>query len=422
MNITRRRFSRIAVAATAGIVSPAIWASERAQAAPIRIGTSVSLTGPLAGSKNALIGYQLWRDDINAAGGLLGRQVEIVAYDDQSSPASVPSLYSKLTDIDKVDVLISPFGSALSAPIMPFVKQRDLFMIGMFALAGNDVVRHNKYFHSGPWGPNSQFNWTRGFFDLAKHAGCKRIAILAADVEGPKIAASGGRTIAQEYGMNVVYDQGYPPTINDFSSILRNIRAAEPDAVFVSSYPSDSVAFVRGLSEIGVGDTVKLLGGAMIGLQYASLLTNLGAALNGIVNAHVCVPEPTIKTDKIADFLARYEPIARSQGLDPLGHYAPPFAYVAGQMIAAAIGGAGSLRHEEMANYLHSNAIDTMMGKVRFNEIGDWTERRVLMIQFRDIKGKDAQQFRQPGKQVVLDPPVLATAELAQPFNKARSS
>jgi branched-chain amino acid transport system substrate-binding protein len=419
--ISRRRFSKIAAGAGVAIAAPAVSRSSRAQGQPIKIGTSISLTGPLAATKNALIGYQLWRDDINAAGGLLGRPVELVTYDDQSSPAQIPSIFSKLVDIDRVDVLLSPYGAVLSAPVMPFVKQRDLFLMGMFTLASNETVRHDKFFNACPWGPSSQVDWVHGFFDLAKAAGCTKVAIMAADLEFSKTSAAGGKATAEGLGMSVVYDQSYPPNQTDFSAILRNIRAAQPDAVFVCSYPPDSTALVRGLSEIGIGDSVKIFGGSMVGPQYAALLAALGPALNGIVNFHLYVPEPTMRNAAIDGFLARYEPLARQQNVDPLGHYIPPFCYAAGQIVEAAVKGARSLNHAEMARWLHANPVDTIVGRAAFNNIGDWTERRVLMVQFRGIVGRDVEQFRQPGKQVILDPPALKTGELAQPFSAARS-
>jgi branched-chain amino acid transport system substrate-binding protein len=290
----------------------------------------------------------------------------------------------------------------------------------MFALAGDDAVRHDKYFHACPWGPNSQVDWARGFFDLARAAGCTKMAIMAADIEFAKISAAGGKAIAEQYGMQVVYDQSYPPNQTDFSTILRNIRATSPDAVFVCSYPPDSTALIRGLSEVGIGDSVKILGGSMIGLQYAALMTSLGPALNGIVNMNLYAPEPTMRNAAVDGFLARYEPIARQQQLDLLGHYIPPFCYAAGQIIEAGVKGAGSLDQAQIARWLHANPVPTIVGRATFNAIGDWTEKRVLMVQFRGIRGRDVEQFRQPGRQVILDPPALRTGDLVAPFQAAR--
>lgn len=422
MTISRRRFGTLAAATGLAVAAPAIWTAGRAQARPIRIGASFSMTGPLSSTKAGLVGLQIWRDDVNAAGGLLGRPVELVTYDDQSTVAQIPSIYSKLVDIDKVDILLSPYGAVLSAPVMPFVKQRNRFMVGMFTLASNDGVKSERFFQSAPWGPDAKVNWARGFFDIAKAIGATRIAILNADVEFAKVSAAGGKIAAKEMGQELVFEQSYPPNTSDFSAILRNVRGMTPDAVFVCSYPPDSSALIRGLSEVGIGDSVKLFGGAMVGPQYAANLQALGPALNGIVNFNLFVPEPTMVSPPVTSFLERYTAIAVPEKLDALGYYIPPFYYTAGQMIAAAVTATGSTESAAMAGWMHANPVKTLMGTVTFNELGDWTQRRVLMAQFRGIKGNDIEQFRQPGRQVILDPPALKSGDLVQPFQKARGA
>ncbi|MEP9377189.1 amino acid ABC transporter substrate-binding protein [Aquabacter sp. CN5-332] len=422
MDVSRRKFGKLAGLASLAVAAPAIWTSGRAQSRPIRIGGSFSMTGPLSATKAGLVGLQIWRDDVNAKGGLLGRQVELVTYDDQSSVAQIPSIYSKLVDIDKVDILLSPYGAVLSAPVMPFIKQRNRFMAGMFTLASNDGVKSERFFQACPWGPDGKVNWARGFFDIAKASGCKRIAVLNADVEFAKVSAAGGKAAIQEMGLELVFEQSYPPNNSDFSAILRNLRATTPDAVFICSYPPDSTALIRGLSEVGIGDSVKLFGGGMVGPQYAANLQALGAALNGIVNFNLFVPEPTMTNAAVNSFLTRYRAIAVPEKLDALGFYIPPSYYVAGEMIAAAVDGSGSTESAAMATWLHANPVRTRVGTATFNDLGDWTERRVLMTQFQGVKGNDVDQFLQAGRQVILNPPALKSGDLIQPFMKARGA
>lgn len=418
MSITRRTFARLGAAAVA---APAVLSGAFAQGQPIRIGCSASLTGPLSSTKSGVIGYELWRDDVNAAGGLLGRQVELVVYDDQSVPSSVPAIYSKLVDVDKVDFLISPYGANLTAPLMPFAKQRDRFLVGIHTLAANDTIKHDKFFQIAPWGPNGAEDWARGFFDLAKAEGIRKMAILAADTEFSKTAAAGGKRVSEQFGMEVPSYQVYPPTNRDFTAILRNIRTSGAEAVFVCSYPPDSAGIARGVQEVGIGDQVRLFGGGMVGPQYASLLENVGPALNGITNFHLYVPEPTLKFEGIEGFLARYAPIAKQRQVDPLGFYIPPFSYAACQLISSAVKATGSLDQAAVAQWLHANPIDTIVGRIAYNEIGDWKERRVLMCQFQGIKGNDVEQFRSPGRQVIVDPAALKSGSL-MPFAQARKA
>ncbi|MCV0396614.1 MAG: amino acid ABC transporter substrate-binding protein [Rhizobiaceae bacterium] len=422
MRLTRRHFTKLGVAASAGLAAPAIWTKGSfAQSDKIRVGCSASLTGPLSGTKNMVIGYELWRDDVNAAGGLLGKEVELIVYDDQSSPSNAPAIYSKLVDVDQVDFLFTPYGANLTATIMPFAQQRDRFIVGILTLASNDKLKHDKFFQAAPWGPDGATNWARGFFDIAERDGVKKMAILAADTEFSKTAAEGGRRVSEEMGMEVVDFQMYPPTNRDFSAILRNIKAAEPEAVFVCSYPADSTAILRGIQEIGLNDSVRLFGGGMVGPQYASLMENLGPALNGVVNFHLYVPEPTLKFEGIENFLSRYEPIAKQQQVDPLGFYIPPFTYAAGQLISAAVEATGSIDQAEVSQWLHANPVETVVGQINFDEIGNWTERRVLMVQFQGVDDSGLDQFRQAGKEVVIDPADYASGELI-PFADARKA
>ena len=120
---------------------------------PIKVGIGIAQTGPLGGGgKAALLALQIWRDDVNAKGGLLGRKVELISYDDQSNPAVVPGIYTKLLDIDKVDLLIAPYATNVTAPIMPLVKQRDKLLMGNFSFDVNAQIKHDKWFNNAPWG------------------------------------------------------------------------------------------------------------------------------------------------------------------------------------------------------------------------------------------------------------------------------
>ena len=421
MGISRREFTKLGAGLAIGVAAPAVWSGAHAQSQPIRVGVSASLTGPLSSTKNSVIGYELWRDDVNANGGLLGRKLELVIYDDQSLASNVPGIYSKLADIDRVDFLFSPYGANLTAAVMPFAAQRDRLIIGLHTLASNDTLKHGKFFSVAPWGPKGADNWAAGFFDLARSEGVKKIAILAADTEFSKTAAAGGRRLCEQYGIQVADYQIYPPSNREFSAILRNIRASGAEAVFVCSYPADSTAIVRGVQEIGLGDQVRLFGGGMVGPQYASLLENLGPALNGITNFHLYVPEPSLKFQGIENFLTRYEPIAKQRQADVLGFYIPPFSYAAGQLISTAVAATGTIDQATVAKWLHANAAETIVGKISFNELGDWTERRVLMCQFQNVDGSGVEQFRKSGKQVIVDPPAFKSGALI-PFAQARKT
>jgi len=385
---------------------------------PIRIGLSIAQTGPLSGAgKSGLVALQIWRDDVNAGGGLLGRQVELVVYDDQSNPSMTPGIYSKLLDVDKVDLVVAPYATNPTAPIMPLVKQRDLLLIGNFALDVNAQIRHDKYFNNQPWA--SARDSAAPFLGLCKKVGAKTIAILAADAEFAQNLAGGVRAGLKEAGLESVYDQNYPPNTVEFSSMVRAIRARNPDVVFVASYPSDSTAIIRSVNEIGIGNSVKLFGGGMVGLQYASIMESLGSALNGVVNYNTWAPEKTMDFPGIKDFLVRYQAKAKQANVDPLGFYLPPFDYAIGQILTQAVTGTQSLDHKVLAKYIREHEIKTIVGTIRYGPTGEWANPRIVYVQFRDIADKNLDQFRNAGKQVIVAPDAFKTGEVSA-FNQVR--
>ena len=385
---------------------------------PIRIGLSMAQTGPLSGAgKSGLVALQIWRDDVNARGGLLGRPVELVVYDDQTNPALTPGIYTKLLDVDKVDLLIAPYGTNPTAPVMPLVKQRDLLLMGNFALDANAQLKHDKYFNNQPW--SSAKDAAAPFLGLCMALGAKTIAILAADAEFAQNLAGGVRQGLRDFALRPVYDQNYPPNTVDFSSMLRAIRAQEPDVVFVASYPSESAAIIRAVHEIGVGDSVKVFGGGMVGLQYASHLEALGSMLNGVVNYHVWAPERTLNFPGMREFVARYQQRAKEANVDPLGFYLPPYDYAIGEMLAQAVIATKSLDHKVLAKYFREHELNTIVGLIRFGPTGEWARPRMIYVQFRDIANKNLDQFRGPGKQVIVAPEAFKTGEVV-PFNEVR--
>jgi branched-chain amino acid transport system substrate-binding protein len=404
-----------ALAATAGIPGGRAFA----QAGPVKIGMSMPQTGSLgAGGQAALVALRLWVDDVNQRGGLLGRKVEFIVYDDQTNPANVPGIYTKLLDVDRVDLIIAPYGTVPTAPLMPMVKQRGLLLMGNFSFQVNAKVQHDMWFNNSPW--NDAASWSEGFMRAGQKAEAKTIAFLAADQEFAQNLANGARALAKKANVKFVYDQNYPPTTTDFSSLIRGIRAARPEIVYVMSYPNDSVAIVRAVNEIGIGSQVQIFGGGMVGLQFTPIMSSLGSLLNGIVNYNSYVPG--MKYPGIEDFLSRYSKKAVEAKVDPLGFYLPPFNYAIGQMLEQAVNGTKSLDHKQLAAYLRKNEMKTVVGSIRYDKMGEWANPRVVQAQFRGIVDKDVEQFRKPGKQVVVYPEEYKTGEVITPYEKARKA
>src|ERR1700735_1568425 len=234
-----RRICAIVLVAVCALILPTV-----AKAAdPIRVGMTMALTGGVAPiGKQVLAALQIWRDDVNAKGGLLGRPVELVFYDDQSNPQNVPGLYTKLIDVDKVDLLIGPYATNMVAPAIPVLMQYKKTSIGILANAANSKFHYDQYFSLLPTGPEPQKAFAEGFFQLAaaQKPRPKTVAIIAADAEFAQNAADGARqTIKEMGGFETVMDQKYPPTTTDYAPVVRQVQGVNPDIIYAAAYPPD---------------------------------------------------------------------------------------------------------------------------------------------------------------------------------------
>jgi branched-chain amino acid transport system substrate-binding protein len=361
---------------------------------------------------------KIWRDDVNAAGGLLGRQVEFVYYDDSTNPSKVPGIYSKLINVDKVDLVVSSYGTNLIAPAMPIVMKQKMVFIALFGLAVNERFNYNNYFQIMPAGPEPKLDWSRGFFNLAMNQSPQpqSIALLAADSEFAKNAVAGARSHAEQLGLNIVYDKTYPPGTADFTPVVRAIMASNPDLVYVGSYPPGSVGIVNAANELDL--KAKMFGGGMVGLQYAGIQKTLGSKMNGIVNYDFWVPASTLNFEGVDAFLAKYQAAAAGGKVDPLGHYLPPYAYAYLQVLGAAVNAVGKLDHAAIGEHIRNNTFDTVVGAVSFAPNGEWAKTRTLQVQFRDIKDGDMSQFENEGTRVVLYPESVKNGEIEYPYTR----
>jgi branched-chain amino acid transport system substrate-binding protein len=400
----------LAALSLAGLARPAPAAE------PVKLGLSVSLTGPLAlYGKQALLTLQLWKDDINAKGGILGRPVDLVYYDDQGNPALVPGIYTKLLDVDHADLLMS-IGTVISVPALPTAIEHNMVLMVSFALAVNEKFHYDRFFQSMPYGPDGKDSLTHGFFSVAETMNPKpaTVALTGADNEFSKAALEGARANAKRAGLNIVYDRAYPPATIDYAPIVQSMKAARPDIVFMASYPGDTAGLLRSIGEIGLD--AKMLGGAMVGTQAAAVKAQFGEELDRIVSYELYVHEPTMNFPGIDAFLETWRAHAAPAGLDALGYYFPPFIYASAQVLVDGVTAVGSLDQDKLAHYMHQATFDTIVGPIKFGADGEWAKPRILTIQYQHLSGHGIEQFTHAGTQVILDPPDLKTGALEYPY------
>jgi branched-chain amino acid transport system substrate-binding protein len=418
--LRQRTIAWLGAAALAGLaLAPGLLPAHAAE--PLRIGFGMALTGPLApNGKSALLAMKIWEEDINAKGGLLGRPVQLVYYDDKSSPSEVPAIYTKLLDVDKVDLIVGGYATNMLAPAMPVVMQKNRLFIGILGLAVNKEFDYPKYFVMIPSGPDPKPAFTKGFFDVAMAQNPKpqTVAIVGADAEFSRNASDGAHENAKAAGLKIVYDRNYPPAQTDFGPIVRAMQATNPDLAVICSYPLDSVGMVRAVNEIGFKP--KMIGGGMVGLQATAFKTQLGPLLNGIVNYDFWLPVKSMEFPGVLDMMKKYQARAPGEGVDPLGYYMAPWGYAYLQVLGQAVEATKSLDDDKLADYVRDTTFKTVVGDVKFGKGGEWVQSRVLQVQFQHIKGNAVDQFRDISTQVVVAPDPYKSGSVIYPYEKAK--
>ena len=420
--MTRRstRFMSSALLAALAAFAAAAFTAPAAAQEPLKIGFSMAETGPLAGSgKSALLAMNIWAEDVNAKGGILGRKVQLVHYDDQSNPANVPAIYAKLLDIDKVDLINSGYATPIIASTIPISMQHDTVLIGLFGLAANTKFKYDKYFSIFPSGEKPGLEIMQNFFKAAMtlNPKPKTVAAIYPDMEFGRTSMAGIRAAAAEQGLQIVYDQGFPPSMTDLTTVVRQIQATNPDIVAIGTQPGQSIAIVRAINEVGL--KAKAVGGGMTGLQTTDAEGLLGEQLNGFVNFNIWLPTPKMQFPGVMDFIKKYQERAKDAGVDPIGYYIAPWAYADLQILGQAVEATKSTAGDKLGPYIHATTFKTIVGDVKFGESGEWAQPRLLLAQFRNVKGNDIEQFKGTDKLVVVAPEEYKAGDLVT-FDDAR--
>jgi branched-chain amino acid transport system substrate-binding protein len=388
---------------------------------PLRIGYCLSLSGVLASNgKTAQLAHQIWQENVNKNGKLLGRPVELVCLDDQTNPNLVADLYHRLLDVEKVDLVIGGYGDNSVAPAMPLIVERKRFFIGLMALAVNAKFHYPQYFVMIPTGPRPNAALSQGFFEIAGQQKPKpeTVAILVADAPFSQAPAQGAMENLAQQGMRLISESKYPLSTTDFTPDVEELKRINPDVLFLCSYINDSIGLIKAINAVGFSP--KVVGGAMIGPQNGVVKTALGPLLNGLLNYEYWLPVPSLMNPQIQSLVATYQSRAEKAGADPLGYYVAPMAYAQVQVLEQAVNGVGSLDDAALSDYTRKATFDTVVGKVAFGEGGGWAQPRVLTVQFRDIGSNNISEFKTANTEAVVYPPEATSAGLIYPYATAK--
>lgn len=363
------------------------WAGE---VKPILVGTSVSLSGSYAASAlYSLEGYKLWVEQVNKRGGLLGRPVKLIYYDDKSDANTGVQLYEKLITADKVDLIVGPYSSGVTSAVSTVAEKHKMAMLGPEAA---DVKIYSRGYKYNFQGQTQAGKYMLGALVLAKANGYKTLAMLAEDTAFPKAVSEEVAKIAGSYGLTVVFNETYPKGASDFSALLTKVKQLKPDVIFANSYLPDSQGIIRQAREQEVN--AKLFAVAVGAAEPE--FGNLGSTADYVFGATQWAAN--MKTRGNAEFVQAYKQMF---GRDPDYHSASNFGAM--EVVEAAVKKAGSIDQDKIAAAIASTEMDTVYGKFKVDGRGVQMGYVSALLQW------------QQGKQVVVWPESAALGKAMLP-------
>ena len=355
----------------------------------------MSLTGPLAANgKQALLGTKIWEEETNKKGGLLGRPVKLIYYDDQTNPSTVPGIYTKLLDVDKVDLVVRAYATNMIAPAMPVVMPKNKAFISLFGLAVNDKFKYPNYFSMIPTGQDTKPSFTEGFFEIAATQNPKpqTVALACGRRRVLEERLRGRARERQEARLEDRLRQAYPPATPP-TSRRSCARSRRPIRTSSSSarIRSTRSAWCSAINEIGYKP--KMIGGAMVGLQATVFKTSSARAQRHRQLRDLGAGDKQMYAGT-KDFLEKYQSRAGAEGVDPLGYYLGAWGYAHFQVLGEAIKATKSIDDEKLADCAVEEHLQDHAWRREVRRNGEWAKSGMMQVQYHSIKGRRASTCR----------------------------
>ena len=361
---------------------------------PIKIGASVSTTG-----SNGRTGqyqqeaYQLWESQKNASGGLLGRPVQFIIYDDQSDPTTGARLYERLLNEDKVDLVLGPYSSGVTQAVVQ-VTERAKFPLLAAGASASDIWKRNYRYVFGVYSIAEDY-FKSIVLDIAPAQGYKTAAVIYEDTLFPTSTAQGAIEHCKTAGIQVVINEKYPAKATDVSSVLTKVRDANPDMLIGGSYLPDAVLITRQSKELGVNPKLFAFS---VGAAQPDFGEGLGADANFVLGPSMW--EPEIDTPGNQAFVVAYK--AKFPGRNPDYHSAT--GYAGCQVLEAAVTAVGEIDREAIRDQLAALQMETVLpGTYQVTEQGQMIGHIPLTVQWQN------------GAKVIVTPEQFAAGELMLP-------
>jgi branched-chain amino acid transport system substrate-binding protein len=316
----------------------------------IRVGIALSQTGNLADSANHYWrGVELWRDQINAQGGLLGKKVEFVIYDDRSDAATAARLYERLITSDKVDLLVSTIGSAQAATSTAVAEKHKRVMINGGGASETIQLRGFKYVFQTAARISA---YVDGIDPLMKKYNVKSMAFVSRDYAAARDMDKVLKGMAQKNTVNMVMDEYFPSGNVDFASQIARARQSKPELWVSVGYPNEAIEMTRQFRASNY--TPKIF--VHNGVAQEDYLKAAGKDAEGAIG--MSLYEPTLKTRGNTEFVKNFK---AKYNYEP-GYYSS-FGYTGVYVMGEAVKKAGTLDQEKLREVLTTLKMDTIMGK-----------------------------------------------------------
>ena len=375
------------VASVVGLLSPGLAQQ------PLRVGATMSLTGKQYSVQGGYgrDGYLLCEKHVNAQGGILGRPIQLVIYDDESDGKTATRLYEKLIVEDKVDAVLGPYGTAITEAVADVPEKHRKVMVAANAATSSIWEKGRRYLIMVLAPIDSA---AVGLLDTAARQGLRTVAILNQDALLPKAVAKGTSEVAKQKGLEVITSEVYPDGTTDFAATLKKLKAAKPDVLVAASVRLDDlVAITRQMKEVDFN--VRMLSSLPYGLlpEYYKQLGKEAEFVYSATFWEAALPNPGNQ-----DFVAAYEKeFKRAPAVQSANSYAGC------QIFVEAVRRAGTTDSEKLREALLALKTKTILGDFAVDQRGFQVGQKAVTIQWQD------------GKQGVVWPDEVASAKMRFP-------
>jgi ABC-type branched-subunit amino acid transport system substrate-binding protein len=376
-----RRFARHAIALCTLLITAGAALAQNAQA-PIRIGSTLALTGPLAATSlvHKVVG-EIYVEQLNRRGGLLGRKVEWIVKDDQSKPDLARTLYEQLVTSDKVDLLMGPYATGAILSAMG-VAQRYNKVLVHHTFGIPSMAKYDMQFPAWSLGPEPATTVPNTVFDAlaATSAPPRTIAVVTSKFPSVHFMSLGAREVAKKRGLQEVLFLEWDFGNLDYGPIAARIKDAKPDFLWVGALGLEGNQLLEAMHKIDYAPKEHFYMYPAPGPMSKSPLANNALSMT-MFEEHA----PFTNAPGAAEFIKLYHERAAKAGIpDTSVEVQAAASYTAWQILEAGVRGAGSLNDKAIAAYLKKNGANTIQGKLRFDGPHNYGDDLMRVKQVQD--------------------------------------